>query len=131
MCGGEGCNGTTSTSLAALNAARNVSDGLKAAGKELQGVSKKVLTASESGSSEAGDICLSVTQRVVCVQLQDIAALTRDVKNQAMTALEKAQKKKAYFEKNNKNLKDFIKTIKDFLTGLSVVVVVVQVELYS
>lgn len=55
---------------------------------------------------------------VFCVQLQDIASLTQDVKNQAMTTLEKAQKKKDNFEKNNKKLKDFIKEIKDFLTGI-------------
>ncbi|XP_037540958.1 laminin subunit beta-1 [Nematolebias whitei] len=89
VCGGEGCNGTTSTSLAALNVAQNASDNLNAANKELQRVSKK---------------------------LKDIAALTNDVKNQAMTSLEKAQKKKEYFENNNKNLKDFIKTIRNFLT---------------
>ncbi|XP_017266844.1 laminin subunit beta-1 [Kryptolebias marmoratus] len=89
VCGGKGCNGTVSTSLAALKVAKNASDGLNAANKELQEVSKK---------------------------LQDVAALMKDVKNLMMTALEKAQKKKEYFEKNNKNLKDFIKTIKDFLT---------------
>lgn len=54
---------------------------------------------------------------VSCVQLQDIASLTQDVKNQAANALEKAQKKKDYFENNNKKLKDFIKKIRDFLTG--------------
>jgi len=52
------------------------------------------------------------------VQLKDIAALTLDVKNQAMTTLEKAQKKKEHFENNNKKLKDFIKKIRDFLTGM-------------
>lgn len=52
-----------------------------------------------------------------CVQLQDIASLTQDVKNQAMNTLDKAQKKKEHFENNNKKLKDFIKKIKDFLTG--------------
>lgn len=67
---------------------------------------------------------------ISCIQLQDIAALTNDVKNQAMTALEKAQKKKDYFENNNKNLKDFIKTIRNFLTGLFVCFSM-QVESYS
>ncbi|MEQ2257760.1 hypothetical protein ILYODFUR_038047 [Ilyodon furcidens] len=89
LCGGEGCNGTMSSSLTALNDARNVTDSLKAATEELQGVTKK---------------------------LQDIASQTRAVKNQTMNALEKAQKKKEYFEKSNKDLKDLIKMIKDFLT---------------
>lgn len=108
-----------SASLAALNAARNVSDGLKAANKELQGVSRKVLTVPVTGSAVRPEIFDRPSHSLLsCVQLQDIAALTKDVKNQAMTALKKAQKKKEHFEKNNKNLKDFIKTIKDFLTGL-------------
>lgn len=51
-------------------------------------------------------------------QLMDIASLTNDVKNQAMTTLKKAQKKKDDFEQNNKELKDFIKKIRDFLTGI-------------
>ncbi|XP_038141553.1 laminin subunit beta-1-like isoform X2 [Cyprinodon tularosa] len=89
VCGGEGCNGTTSSSLTALNNARKISDDVKAAMEELQAVSKK---------------------------LQDIASQTQAVKNQTMDALEKAQKKKEYFEKSNKDLKDFIKKIKDFLT---------------
>lgn len=43
--------------------------------------------------------------------------MTNNVKNQAMTTLKKAQKKKDDFEKNNKELKDFIQKIRDFLTG--------------
>lgn len=35
-----------------------------------------------------------------------------------MTTLEKAQKKKDHFDSNNKKLKDFIKKIRDFLTGV-------------
>ncbi|XP_023188119.1 laminin subunit beta-2-like [Xiphophorus maculatus] len=89
VCGGEGCDGTKSSSLTALKDATNLTDSLKAAMKELQGVTKK---------------------------LQDIASQTQDVKNRTMNALEKAQKKKEYFEKSNKDLKDLIKTIKDFLT---------------
>ncbi|XP_040008988.1 laminin subunit beta-1 isoform X2 [Xiphias gladius] len=88
VCGGEGCNGTVSTSIAALNHAKNVTDSLNAANEELQDVVKK---------------------------LQDIASMTQDVKNKAMNTLEKAQKKKEHFENNNKKLKDFIKKIKDFL----------------
>lgn len=89
VCGGEGCNGTVSASVAALNHARNVTKSLISANEELQNVAKKY---------------------------QDIAALTQDVKNQAMHTLEKAQKKKDHFESNNKKLKDFIKKIRDFLT---------------
>lgn len=89
ICGGEGCNGTVSTSVAALNHARNATDSLNAANEELQSVAKK---------------------------LQDIASLTQNVKNQAMNTLEKAQKKKDHFENNNRKLKDFIKKIRDFLT---------------
>ena len=42
VCGGEGCNGTVSASLAALNHARNVSESLTVANKELQNVARKV-----------------------------------------------------------------------------------------
>lgn len=35
-----------------------------------------------------------------------------------MNTLKKAQEKKDTFEKNNKELKDFIKKIRDFLTGI-------------
>uniref|UniRef100_A0A8D3D257 Laminin, beta 2-like n=1 Tax=Scophthalmus maximus TaxID=52904 RepID=A0A8D3D257_SCOMX len=42
VCGGDGCNGTVSASVAALNHARNVADGLNTANEELQGVAKKV-----------------------------------------------------------------------------------------
>uniref|UniRef100_A0A667ZMI4 Laminin, beta 2-like n=1 Tax=Myripristis murdjan TaxID=586833 RepID=A0A667ZMI4_9TELE len=89
VCGGEGCNGTVSASLAALNRARDVTDNLTAASEDLQRMARK---------------------------LQDIASLTQDVKNQAMNTLEKAQRKKDEFENSNKKLKDFIKKIKDFLT---------------
>lgn len=89
VCGGEGCNGTVSTSVAALNLARNTTDRVNAADEELRSVARK---------------------------LQDIASLTQDVKNQAMNTLKKAQKKKDHFENNNKKLKDFIKKIRDFLT---------------
>ncbi|KAM6924939.1 laminin subunit beta-1 [Xenentodon cancila] len=89
VCGGEGCNGTVSASVAALRDAGNVTDSLNTASQELQDASKKI---------------------------QDIASLAQDVKNQAMNSMKKAQKKKDYFEKNNKKLKDFIKEIKDFLT---------------
>lgn len=65
-----------------------------------------------------GDERVSVDILVSCVQLQDIASLTQDVKNQAMNTLKKAQKKKDHFENNNKKLKDFIKKIRDFLTGI-------------
>ncbi|XP_034074333.1 laminin subunit beta-2 [Gymnodraco acuticeps] len=88
-CGGEGCNGTVSASVAALNLTRKTTDSLNTANEELQSVARK---------------------------LQDIATLTKDVKNQAMNTLEKAQKKKEHFENNNNKLKDFIKKIRDFLT---------------
>uniref|UniRef100_A0A3Q3VKW8 Uncharacterized protein n=1 Tax=Mola mola TaxID=94237 RepID=A0A3Q3VKW8_MOLML len=88
VCGGEGCDGTVSASVAALNRARNISETLTATNKELQNVARK---------------------------LQDIASLTQDVKNKAMNTLEKAQKKKDHFENNNKKLKDFIQKIRDFL----------------
>uniref|UniRef100_A0A3P8UUK8 Laminin, beta 2-like n=1 Tax=Cynoglossus semilaevis TaxID=244447 RepID=A0A3P8UUK8_CYNSE len=88
VCGGDGCNGTVSASLDALNHAKIAAENLNNAKVELQGVAKK---------------------------LQDIATLTQDVKAQAMNTLEKAQRKKEHFENNNKKLKDFIKKIKDFL----------------
>lgn len=89
VCGGDGCNGTATSSVVALSeASRNTFD-LNRLTEGLQGAEKK---------------------------LQDIASLTEDVKNQAMNALEKAQKKKDHFENNNKKLKDFIKKIRDFLT---------------
>ncbi|KAM8864103.1 laminin subunit beta-1 isoform 4-T6 [Spinachia spinachia] len=89
VCGGDGCNGTVSTSVRAVTLARNATDRVNAANEELQGVARK---------------------------LQDIATLTQDVKNQAMNTLDKAQKKKDQFENNNEKLKDFIKKIRDFLT---------------
>ena len=91
LCGGEGCTGTASTTVAALNITKNVTDSLNAANEDLQDVVKK---------------------------LQDIETMTRDVKHKAMNTLEKAQKKKEHFENNNKKLKDFIKKIRDFLTGM-------------
>lgn len=42
QCGGEGCNGTVSLSVVALNDAQNVSDHLTAADEDLQGVTRKV-----------------------------------------------------------------------------------------
>lgn len=42
MCGGEGCKGAASTSVVALNLARNVSDSLAAVNDELQSVTRKV-----------------------------------------------------------------------------------------
>lgn len=52
------------------------------------------------------------------MQLQDLATVTLAAKNQAVNTLEKAQKIKDHFENNNKKLKDFIKKIRDFLTGV-------------
>ncbi|KAG7265982.1 LOW QUALITY PROTEIN: hypothetical protein CRUP_012642, partial [Coryphaenoides rupestris] len=88
-CGGDGCNGTTSSSLAALQLARDAGGNITKAGEDLQDVARK---------------------------LQAIATLAQDVKNQAKHTLDKAQKKKAQFDISNKELKDFIKKIKDFLT---------------
>lgn len=42
-CGGEGCNGTVSLSIAALNNAKNITEHLTAANEDLKGVSRKVL----------------------------------------------------------------------------------------
>uniref|UniRef100_A0A665WEU1 Laminin subunit beta-2-like n=1 Tax=Echeneis naucrates TaxID=173247 RepID=A0A665WEU1_ECHNA len=84
VCGGDGCNGTVSASVEALDKARKVTDSLNSANEEAQ-------------------------------DLQDIVFLMRDVKNQTMNMLEKAQMKKEHFENNNNKLKDFIKKIKDFL----------------
>ncbi|CAG6021045.1 unnamed protein product [Menidia menidia] len=89
VCGGTGCDGTVSSAEDALSKARNVSHSLDAFTKDLQTVSRK---------------------------LEDLSSLTRSVKNQTMATLEKAQQKKEYFEKSNKDLKDLIKKIKDFLT---------------
>ncbi|XP_041860156.1 laminin subunit beta-1 [Melanotaenia boesemani] len=88
VCGGDGCNGTASSSVTALSQANRNKVKLNRLNEGLQGVEKK---------------------------LQDIASLTENVKNQAMNALEKAQKKKDHFENNNKKLKEFIKKIRDFL----------------
>uniref|UniRef100_A0A665WE32 Laminin subunit beta-2-like n=1 Tax=Echeneis naucrates TaxID=173247 RepID=A0A665WE32_ECHNA len=82
VCGGDGCNGTVSASVEALDKARKVTDSLNSANEEAQ---------------------------------DDIVFLMRDVKNQTMNMLEKAQMKKEHFENNNNKLKDFIKKIKDFL----------------
>uniref|UniRef100_H3CA06 Laminin, beta 2-like n=1 Tax=Tetraodon nigroviridis TaxID=99883 RepID=H3CA06_TETNG len=88
QCGGEGCNGTVSVSVAAMNNANNVRDHLTAADEDLQGVNR---------------------------QLKNIASLTLDVKNQVKHTLEKAQKNKQHFETGNRKLKDFIQKIRDFL----------------
>lgn len=42
VCGGDGCNGTVSASVSAMNHARNVTDSLNAANEELQDVVRKV-----------------------------------------------------------------------------------------
>lgn len=42
VCGGKGCNGTVSASLAAIGYARNVTKSLNTANEEIQGVAKKV-----------------------------------------------------------------------------------------
>ncbi|CAL8238668.1 unnamed protein product, partial [Lota lota] len=89
VCGGEGCSGTTSSSLTALQRASDAAASLTKASDDLQAIARK---------------------------LQDIASLTQDVKNQAKHTLDKAQKKKSQFDSSNKELKDFIKKIKDFLT---------------
>ncbi|XP_077371311.1 laminin subunit beta-1 isoform X3 [Festucalex cinctus] len=89
VCGGDGCNGTVSASLAALSLAKNVTNALEDANEELHNVAKK---------------------------LQDIASLSQDVNNQAMDALERAQKNKDHFENSNLKLKEFIKKIRNFLT---------------
>lgn len=139
VCGGEGCNGTLSTSAAALNEARIVNDSLSAVNEGLQTVSRKVLKAVTHQYVHwkqravvyppvCHDTVCSITVATIqflcwpgilvsCIQLQDIATMTNDVKNQAMTTLKKAQMKKDDFEKNNKELKDFIQKIRDFLTG--------------
>lgn len=89
VCGGQGCNGTVSASKTALINARNVTDFLTAADDDLNTVAKK---------------------------LQDLVTLTQTVKNQARSSLQKAQKKKEQLDQSNRQLKDFIKKIKDFLT---------------
>uniref|UniRef100_A0A669DIR8 Laminin, beta 2-like n=1 Tax=Oreochromis niloticus TaxID=8128 RepID=A0A669DIR8_ORENI len=89
VCGGVGCSGTVGTSVAALNDARNVTDSLNTASKELQKVSKK---------------------------LQDIAAMTQNLKNQTINTLEKANKLSKELKESNKNLTEFIEKIKNFLT---------------
>ncbi|KPP70604.1 laminin subunit beta-1-like [Scleropages formosus] len=89
QCGGEGCGGTLSTALNALKLAKDVTNNITAVSDELQMVAKK---------------------------LQATEILTQDVKMQAKGTLEKAQMKKEFFENSNKELKDFIKKIRDFLT---------------
>uniref|UniRef100_A0A671WXI8 Laminin, beta 2-like n=1 Tax=Sparus aurata TaxID=8175 RepID=A0A671WXI8_SPAAU len=74
-----------------------------------------------SASAAALDLTRNVTDSLTAANeelqnLQDIATLTQDVKNQAKSTLDKAQKKKEHFENNNNKLKDFIKKIRDFLT---------------
>uniref|UniRef100_A0A669CLA0 Laminin, beta 2-like n=1 Tax=Oreochromis niloticus TaxID=8128 RepID=A0A669CLA0_ORENI len=85
VCGGVGCSGTVGTSVAALNDARNVTDSLNTASKELQ-------------------------------KLQDIAAMTQNLKNQTINTLEKANKLSKELKESNKNLTEFIEKIKNFLT---------------
>uniref|UniRef100_A0A4W5MC35 LAMB1/2/3/4 helical domain-containing protein n=1 Tax=Hucho hucho TaxID=62062 RepID=A0A4W5MC35_9TELE len=89
VCGGDGCKGTVSASLKGLKHASDVTDNLMAASEDLRGTAKK---------------------------LHYIAMLTQDVKSQAMDNLDKAKKNKDFFENSNKNLKEFIQKIKDFLT---------------
>ncbi|XP_062396596.1 laminin subunit beta-2 [Sardina pilchardus] len=89
VCGGPGCNGTMSAAIGALTLAKDASGNLTAISDELQSISKK---------------------------LHDVSLMTQDVKTQAMTTLDKAREKKDAFEKNNKDLKNFIQTIRDFLT---------------
>lgn len=89
VCGGPHCNGTVGESIRALEKANDLSKNLTAVSEDLMNMAKK---------------------------LQDIATLTENVKAQAMNTLDKAQKKKELFEKSNKKLKDFIQTIRDFLT---------------
>ncbi|XP_037130494.1 laminin subunit beta-2 [Syngnathus acus] len=89
ICGGDRCNGTVSASVSALSLAKNATTDLEAANEELHNMAKK---------------------------LQDIASLSQDVKNQAMNTLARAQKNKDHFEKSNRELKELIKKIKDFLT---------------
>ncbi|XP_063064024.1 laminin subunit beta-2 [Engraulis encrasicolus] len=89
VCGGPGCNGTVSAATRALTRAKDATANLTAMGEELQTMSKK---------------------------LHEVLRMTQDVKTQAMNTLDKAREKKDVFEKNNKNLKDFIQKIRDFLT---------------
>lgn len=42
VCGGDGCNGTVSASLAALSHAKNATNALETANEELHNVAKKV-----------------------------------------------------------------------------------------
>ncbi|KAI5612331.1 laminin subunit beta-1 isoform X2 [Silurus asotus] len=89
LCGGPHCNGTVGESIRALEKANDVK-------KNLTGVSDDIMNLAK--------------------KLQDIAMLTESVKAQAMNTLDKAKKKKEQFEKSNKELKDFIQKIRDFLT---------------
>ncbi|KAI7793829.1 laminin subunit beta-2 [Triplophysa rosa] len=87
-CGGRGCNGTVGASVVALDHADDIRTNLTAANEELQTMLKK---------------------------LQDVTALTQNVKRQAKSTLDKAQTKKELFENSNKKLKEFIQKIRDFL----------------
>lgn len=55
---------------------------------------------------------------ISCVQLQDIAAMTQKLKNQTINTLEKANKLSKELKESNKNLTEFIEKIKNFLTGM-------------
>ncbi|XP_028849325.1 laminin subunit beta-2 isoform X2 [Denticeps clupeoides] len=89
VCGGDQCNGTMSITREVLQKVNNITNNLTAVSEGLLGIEK---------------------------MLRDITALMQDVKNQSLDTLKKAQKKKDFFEKNNSELKSFIKKIKDFLT---------------
>ncbi|XP_062872107.1 laminin subunit beta-1 [Trichomycterus rosablanca] len=89
LCGGALCNGTVGESLRALQKADDVTKNLTAVSEDLMNVARR---------------------------LQDIATLAQNVKSQAMNTLDKAQKTKKFFEKSNKDLKDFIQKIRNFLT---------------
>lgn len=54
VCGGEGCNGTVSSSVRALDGAKNASNSLNAATEELEAVAKKVLEHSNVALAERG-----------------------------------------------------------------------------
>ncbi|XP_046869736.1 LOW QUALITY PROTEIN: laminin subunit beta-2 [Hypomesus transpacificus] len=89
LCGGAGCNGTASVAMATVKQVDGVTDRLMAASEELQGMAKK---------------------------LQEIVSLTREVKDQTRSTLDKATSRKTLFDSSNQNLKHFIQKIRDFLT---------------
>ena len=51
------------------------------------------------------------------LQLQEVVSLTREVKDQTRSTLDKATSRKTLFDSSNQNLKHFIQKIRDFLTG--------------